>query len=60
MQEPDRPFRGRRLTWQQFFEVRPDRRPANDNQAVQKDDGSRGTLKTPPHRKAHSAHTPSR
>lgn len=37
MQDLDRPFRGRRLTWQQFYELRPDRRPANDNQAADND-----------------------
>ena len=31
MQDLDRPFRGRRLTWHQFYELRPDRRPENDN-----------------------------
>lgn len=31
MQDLDRPYRGRRLTWQQFYELRPDRKPANDN-----------------------------
>ncbi|QYO75326.1 hypothetical protein [Devosia salina] len=29
----DRPFRGRRMTWQEFWQLRPDRRPANDNPA---------------------------
>jgi hypothetical protein len=31
---PDRALRGRRLTWQEFYQLRPDRRPvaANDNE----------------------------
>ena len=28
----DKPYRGRRLTWREFYELRPDLRPANDNQ----------------------------
>lgn len=27
----DRPYRGRRMTWQEFWQMRPDRKPANDN-----------------------------
>lgn len=30
-QFPDRPLRGRRLSWEEFYELRPDLRPANDN-----------------------------
>lgn len=30
--ESARPFRGRRLSWAEFFKERPDLRPANDNQ----------------------------
>lgn len=30
---PDRPYRGRRLTWGEFYRIRPDLRPANDNVA---------------------------
>ncbi|MBP1848487.1 hypothetical protein J2046_006783 [Rhizobium petrolearium] len=29
--DTDRPFRGRRLSWEQFYAERPDLRPANDN-----------------------------
>ncbi len=29
--DADRPILGRRLTWQEFYQMRPDRRPANDN-----------------------------
>jgi hypothetical protein len=29
--ESARPYRGRRLTWEQFYALRPDLRPANDN-----------------------------
>lgn len=32
--ESAKPFRGRRLTWQQFYALRPDLRPANDNRAT--------------------------
>lgn len=37
MQDLDRPFRGRRLTWAQFYDLRPDRRPANDNDVADND-----------------------
>lgn len=37
MQDLDRPYRGRRLTWAQFYELRPDRRPANDNETADND-----------------------
>ncbi len=32
--ETARPYRGRRLSWREFYQLRPDRRPAaaNDNQ----------------------------
>lgn len=30
--DTDRPNRGRRMTWAEFYRLRPDRRPANDNQ----------------------------
>lgn len=30
----DRPYRGRRLTWAEFYQLRPDRKPANDNEPV--------------------------
>lgn len=29
---PERPLRGRRLSWEEFYAMRPDLRPANDNQ----------------------------
>lgn len=29
--ETDHPFRGRRLSWAEFYALRPDLRPANDN-----------------------------
>ena len=29
--DANRPFRGRRITWTEFYELHPDRRPANDN-----------------------------
>lgn len=29
--ESARPSRGRRLSWEEFYLLRPDRRPANDN-----------------------------
>ncbi len=32
--EPDdtaRPYRGRRMSWAEFYRLRPDRRPANDD-----------------------------
>jgi hypothetical protein len=29
--ETDRPFRGKRLTWEQFYKQHPHLRPANDN-----------------------------
>jgi hypothetical protein len=28
---PDRPYRGRRISWAEFYAQRPDLRPANDN-----------------------------
>lgn len=31
-QDPDRPLRGRRLSWQEFFAIRPDLKAVNDNQ----------------------------
>ena len=34
MAEPDtdRPYRGRRISWEEFYRCRPDLRPANDNE----------------------------
>lgn len=29
-----KPYRGRRMTWQEFWRLRPDRKPANDNQTA--------------------------
>lgn len=29
--DTDRPYRGRRISWTEFWAMRPDRRPANDN-----------------------------
>ncbi|WP_163269649.1 hypothetical protein [Chelativorans alearense] len=29
--ESARPYRGRRITWEEFYALRPDLRPANDN-----------------------------
>ncbi|MGX9572598.1 hypothetical protein [Mesorhizobium sp. f-mel] len=29
--DTDRPFRGKRLSWREFYSIRPDLRPANDN-----------------------------
>jgi hypothetical protein len=29
--DADRPVLGRRLSWEEFYQLRPDRRPANDN-----------------------------
>lgn len=29
--ETDRPLRGRRLSWAEFYRLRPDLMPANDN-----------------------------
>lgn len=34
--DTDRPYRGRRLTWAEFYALRPDRRPANDNRPVER------------------------
>lgn len=30
-EESSRPYRGRRLSWTEFYRLRPDRKPANDN-----------------------------
>lgn len=30
-EDSDRPFLGRRLSWEEFYRMRPDRRPANEN-----------------------------
>lgn len=30
----DRPYRGRRMSWAEFYALRPDRRPANDNEVA--------------------------
>lgn len=38
--DSDRPFRGRRLSWAEFYRMRPDLRPANDNQQEQEDEVS--------------------
>ncbi|RDE10351.1 hypothetical protein [Pelagibacterium lacus] len=29
--DSDRPFLGRRMSWEEFYKMRPDLRPANDN-----------------------------
>jgi len=29
--DTDRPYRGRRISWTEFYALRPDRRPANGN-----------------------------
>lgn len=29
--DTDRPYRGRRISWAEFWTMRPDRRPANDS-----------------------------
>lgn len=28
----NRAYRGRRISWREFFKIRPDRKPANDNE----------------------------
>lgn len=38
--ETDRPLRGRRLSWEEFYRVRPDLKPTNDNQNAAKWDRS--------------------
>ncbi|WP_172401998.1 hypothetical protein [Ensifer aridi] len=30
---PERPLHGRRLSWEEFYRLRPDLKPANDNRA---------------------------
>ncbi|MEI5680652.1 hypothetical protein AAAK29_19295 [Mesorhizobium sp. CCNWLW179-1] len=34
----DGAFRGRRLSWQEFYALRPDLRPANDNEKRERKD----------------------
>lgn len=51
--DADRPILGRRLTWEQFYQMRPDRRPANDNEPI-------GRSETPRPPKAHTVRPPQR
>ena len=40
----DRPYRGRRISWAEFYAMRPDRRPANDNHPLGGLETLRGSL----------------
>lgn len=62
MQDLDRPFRGRRLTWQQFYELRPDLKPANDNEVAGNGDraGVEGGMQCSTPSKPHSVPIPQR
>ncbi len=39
--DTDRPYRGRRPSWAEFWALRPDRRPANDNVPGKRGGGGR-------------------
>jgi hypothetical protein len=47
----DGAYRGRRVSWKEFYELRPDLRPANDNEQIENEAGGiapKSALRIPP------------
>lgn len=41
-EDSDRPYRGRRMSWEEFYKMRPDLRPANDDGKQERAAGAGG------------------
>lgn len=52
-----RPYRGRRLSWRDFYALRPDLKADNDNEATARKEASLSTASLP-HKKEEGAYQP--